>query len=144
MLDSYGMQAMSIIINHIIIHCRNKEESASFLADVLGLPEATTFHHFRIVQLDNGATLDFLDSADNEIIQEHVAFLVSESDFDAILDRIKQRKISFWSDPNCFFPGNINHDDGGRSIYFKDPSNHLMEILTVPYGSDRLAAKYDP
>ncbi len=111
---------MAVVINHIIVHCRNKEESASFLADVLGLPAPTSFHW------------------------EHFAFLVDESDFDAIFARIQQRNIQFWSDPICKRPGEINTDDGGRSIYFKDPNNHLLEILTVPYGGEHLAAKYVP
>jgi hypothetical protein len=28
----------------------------------------------------------------------------------------------------------INHNDGGRGLYFLDPSGHGMEIITVPYG----------
>jgi catechol 2,3-dioxygenase-like lactoylglutathione lyase family enzyme len=135
---------MAVVINHIIVHCRNKEESAAFLADVLGLPAPTSFHRFQVVRLDNGATLDFLDSPEDEIVWEHFAFLVDESDFDAVLARIQQRNIQFWSDPFCKLPGQINTDDGGRSIYFKDPNNHLLEILTVPYGGERLAAKYVP
>jgi catechol 2,3-dioxygenase-like lactoylglutathione lyase family enzyme len=31
--------------------------------------------------------------------------------------------------------GDINHHDGGRGVYFEDPSGHLMEIITRPYGS---------
>jgi catechol 2,3-dioxygenase-like lactoylglutathione lyase family enzyme len=120
---------MSVVINHIVVHCHNKEASASFLADILGLPEPTTFHRFQVVRLDNGATLDFLDSPDNEIVWEHFAFLVDESDFDAILSRIKMRNVQFWAEPF-------------GSLYFKDPNNHLIEILTVPYGGERLAAKY--
>ncbi|MCP9831494.1 VOC family protein [Synechococcus sp. HJ21-Hayes] len=133
---------MAVVINHIVVHCYNKEESAAFIADVLGLPEPRPFHCFQVVCLDNGATLDFLDSPDNEIVWEHFAFLVDEGDFDAIFARIQTRKMQFWSDPFCKLPGVINTDDGGRSIYFKDPNGHLLEILTVPYGGERLAAKY--
>lgn len=133
---------MSVVINHVIVHCHNKEESAAFMATILGLPEPSTFHRFQVVRLDNGATLDFLDSPEEEIVWEHFAFLVSESDFDAILGRIQARNIPFWSDPFGKIPDQINTDDGGRSIYFRDPNNHLLEILTVPYGGDRLAAKY--
>lgn len=133
---------MTVVINHIVVHCHDKEQSAAFVADVLGLPEPTTFHRFKVVRLDNGATLDFLDSPDHEIVWEHFAFLVGESDFDAIFARIQKRNIQFWADPFSKLPGEINTDDGGRAIYFKDPNNHLLEILTVPYGGERLAAKY--
>jgi catechol 2,3-dioxygenase-like lactoylglutathione lyase family enzyme len=31
--------------------------------------------------------------------------------------------------------GTINTDDGGKGVYFRDPSGHQIEILTRPYGS---------
>jgi hypothetical protein len=27
----------------------------------------------------------------------------------------------------------INHNDGGRGVYFRDPGGHLLEMLTVDY-----------
>lgn len=32
-------------------------------------------------------------------------------------------------------PGEINRRDGGRGVYWADPDDHSMEILTRPYGS---------
>jgi hypothetical protein len=32
-------------------------------------------------------------------------------------------------------PGQINRNDGGRGVYFQDPSGHFLEIITRPYGS---------
>ena len=29
--------------------------------------------------------------------------------------------------------GEINHNDGGRGVYFRDPDGHHLEILTRPY-----------
>jgi len=29
----------------------------------------------------------------------------------------------------------INHHDGGRGVYFADPDDYLLEIITRPYGS---------
>ena len=29
----------------------------------------------------------------------------------------------------------INRHDGGRGVYFPDPSGHFLEIITRPYGS---------
>lgn len=28
----------------------------------------------------------------------------------------------------------INHNDGGRGVYFMDPAGHATELITVPYG----------
>jgi hypothetical protein len=30
--------------------------------------------------------------------------------------------------------GEINRNDGGRGVYFLDPSGHNLELITVPYG----------
>ena len=40
-----------------------------------------------------------------------------------------------WADPARTKPGEINHHDSGRGVYFRDPSGHLLEIITRPYGS---------
>ena len=32
-------------------------------------------------------------------------------------------------------PGEVNTNDGGRGVYWEDPSGHVLEILTRPYGS---------
>lgn len=32
-------------------------------------------------------------------------------------------------------PDEINRNDGGRGMYFRDPPGHQMEIFTRPYGS---------
>jgi hypothetical protein len=39
-------------------------------------------------------------------------------------------------------PGEINHWDGGRGVYFDDPNDHLLEILTRPYGRAWLTASH--
>ncbi len=31
--------------------------------------------------------------------------------------------------------GEINTNDGGRGVYWEDPSGHFLEIITRPYGS---------
>ncbi len=40
----------------------------------------------------------FMD-IDNEIKPQHYAFLVSESDFDEIFRRIRQKRLTYWADP---------------------------------------------
>ena len=32
-------------------------------------------------------------------------------------------------------PGEINHEDGGRGLYWQGPDGHWLEIITRPYGS---------
>ena len=127
---------MAISFNHTIVASRDKRESAEFLAELFSLPSPKPFGHFMVVQLEHGANLDYADVAEGaEIPRQHYAFLVSEEDFDAIYGKISSRGLQHWADPGAQRPGEINHNDGGRGVYFRDPSGHAMEILTRPYGS---------
>lgn len=124
---------MTIQLNHTIVHARDSRASSAFLTDILGLPAATRFGPFQVVEVDNGVSLDFLDT-DAEIVPQHYAFLIGEAEFDEIFGRIRERGIPYWADPGRTRPGRINHGDGGRGVYFEDPDGHLLEILTRPYG----------
>src|SRR5438477_342520 len=55
--------------------------------------------------------------------------------FDPIFGRIKARGLGYWADPGRKEKGRINRHFGGRGVYFLDPSGHLLEIITKPYGS---------
>ena len=125
---------MPVQLNHLIVHARDSQVSARFLAEILGLPEPTRVGPFLTVETDNGTSLDFID-ADGEIASQHYAFLISEPEFDEIFARIGKLKLSFWADPRRRRPGEINHGEGGRGVYFEDPAGHFLEILTRPYGS---------
>lgn len=125
---------MSVDLNHTIVHARNPHASATFLAEILDRDAPVTFGPFWCVQLDNGVTLDFIGT-DAELIIEHYAFLVSEAEFDQIFARIRARDLPYWADPAHRQPGEINHHDGGRGVYWNDPDGHYLEIITRPYGS---------
>ena len=125
---------MSVELNHTIVAAHDKQASAQFLANVLGLEVESQFGPFIPVQVPNGVTLDYLETSD-EITPQHYAFLVSEDDFDAIFARIRSAGLPYWADPHHERPGEINHRDGGRGTYFDDPNGHQLEILTRPYGS---------
>ena len=125
---------MSVQLNHTIVWCRDQQRSATFLAEILGRRPPTSFGPFLVVEVDNGASLDFHE-VDGEIAPQHYAFLVGEDDFDTIFARIRDRSLEHWADPAKTRPGTINHNDGGRGVYFEDPDGHFLEIITRPYGS---------
>ena len=124
---------MSVQLNHTIIPARDKWASAKFLADILNLEAGPEWGHFVPIRTANGVTLDFADR--EEFRPQHYAFLVSEAEFDEIFGRIRERKLAHWADPARKQPGEINHHDGGRGVYFEDLNGHLLEIITRPYGS---------
>jgi catechol 2,3-dioxygenase-like lactoylglutathione lyase family enzyme len=125
---------MPIHLNHTIVRARDKQESAAFLTDILGLPPPTTYGPFLVVQVDNDVSLDFADDH-GPVHPQHYAFLVDESDFDDIFGRIKERGLTYWADPFRRRPGEFNTNDGGRGVYWEDPNGHMLEIITRPYGS---------
>lgn len=120
-------------LNHTIVAATDPDASAGFLADILGLDPPTRFGHFRVVEAGNGVSLDFSESDD--VHPQHYAFLVTEQEFDEVFERIQQRQLPYWADPGRNRAGEINRRDGGRGVYFPDPDDHSLEILTRPYGS---------
>ena len=126
---------MSIKLNHTIVHSRDQREAAEFLASLFGLPAPKPFGPFLDVDVANEVTLAFLDAQGMEIQTQHYAFLVSDDEFDQIFVRIQARGLRYWADPGRTEEGRINHHFGGRGVYFEDPSGHLMEIITRPYGA---------
>ncbi|BBC36515.1 uncharacterized protein SGFS_078090 [Streptomyces graminofaciens] len=125
---------MSVKLNHTIVHARDNRESAEFFAGLLGLAITSEWGPFIAVDLSNGVTLDFATIPADRIASQHYAFLVSEEEFDAAYARIRERGIEHYADPHRRQPGEINHNDGGRGVYFMDPAGHAMELITVPYG----------
>lgn len=124
---------MSIALNHTIVHCHDRQQSAEFLAHILGLEIGAPTGPFLPVDTANGVTLDFA-SISEPFTPQHYAFLVSDDEFDEAFDRITRAGVTYYADPHRRKPGEINHRDGGRGLYFLDPSGHAMEILTRPYG----------
>jgi catechol 2,3-dioxygenase-like lactoylglutathione lyase family enzyme len=120
---------MTIKLNHTIVPAKDKEESAQFFARIFGLKYQGPSSHFAAVQVNGDLTLDF--DTDAKFQSHHYAFKVSEREFDQIFGRIKEEGVRYGSGP--FSPENmqINHRGGGRGVYFRDPSGHLLELLTV-------------
>ena len=130
---------MTAKLNHTIVAARDKEKSALFLSEILGLGPPVLLGPFALVTVGDELTLDVM-AAEGEIASQHYAFLVNEAEFDQIFARIKERGLPYWADPHQTKPGEINRWDDGRGVYFEDPNGHLLEILTRPYGSAGTAA----
>lgn len=126
---------MGVQLNHTIVWCHDKQKSAAFLTNILGLPAATPFGPMLVVPLDNGVSVDFYDQ-EGAIAMQHYAFLIGEDDFDQVFARIRARGLPYWADPARQQPGEINRHYGGRGVYFEDPDGHFLEVITRPYGSD--------
>jgi catechol 2,3-dioxygenase-like lactoylglutathione lyase family enzyme len=125
---------MAVQLNHTIVAVRDKQESATFLSEILGVGTPVPFGPFLVVEVDNDVSLDFADDH-GPVHPQHYAFLVDEERFDEIFGRIRERGLAYWADPSRRHPGETNTNDGGRGVYWEDPSGHFLEIITRPYGS---------
>ena len=133
---------MAVRLNHTIVWARDRDASAKFLTEMLGLPAPRVLGEFAVVQLGD-TSLDYMDIGEDvrdpggakELKPQHYAFLVSELEFDAIFARIRERNLPYWADPGRRRRNEINGWDDGRGVYFDDPNGHLLEVLTRPYGS---------
>jgi catechol 2,3-dioxygenase-like lactoylglutathione lyase family enzyme len=125
---------MAVELNHTIVWCRDQQISAGFLAEMLARPTPVRFGPFLVVAVDNGVSLDYHE-AEGAVAPQHYAFLIGEEEFDAVYGRITERGLEHWADPGQSRPGEINHHNGGRGVYFPDPDGHLLEVITRPYGS---------
>lgn len=126
---------MTITFNHTIIAAKDRHESATFFANLLGLPEPATWGPFTIVSLDDGVLLQFAEPPVDHIQMQHYAFLVDDDTFDRILRRVREQDMVFYADPQRQHQGEINANHGGRGFYFMDPVGHGLEVLTRPYGA---------
>ena|GEM_PF-124358 len=123
---------MSIELNHIVVHVKDRWASAHFLANILGVEVGAEWARFAPVTTANGVTIDFGEAKDFR--PQHCAFLVSEPEFDAALARIKASGAKFYAEFDGTGVGQTNGLYGGRGVYFDDPNGHKFELITRPYG----------
>jgi catechol 2,3-dioxygenase-like lactoylglutathione lyase family enzyme len=120
---------MAILLDHTIVPAHDNEASARFFAAVFGLDYTGAVSHFAPVRLNESLTLDFDTCTTFE--PHHYAFKVSEPEFDAIFQRVKDQGIPYGRGPRSPDDMAINLRHGGRGFYFKDPNGHLLEVLTA-------------
>ena len=124
---------MSVHFDHVAVAAEDKQRSAGFLAHLLGLPEPAAWGPFVSVTLDDGVRLDYAEPG-IAFPGQHYALLVSDEVFDRALERIRADGVPYSAGPG-HTPNEINHNHGGRGVYFDDPSGHHFELITQPYGA---------
>ena len=120
---------MTIELNHTIVPARDQEASARFYERILGFEYQGPMGHFTQVRIPS-QSLSFDFDQDESFEPRHYAFKVSEAEFDAIFVRVVAEGLRYGSGPRTPDDGKINHWNGGRGVYFRDPGGHLLELLT--------------
>ena len=125
---------MEITLNHTIVPSHDNLASAKFYARVFGFEFVKEWGHFAVVQVNPTLSLDF--QIKKSFSKSHYAFKVNDQQFDEILQRIRNESVSYGSGPYSVEDGKINHNFGGRGVYFRDPNGHILEIITKDYVLD--------
>ncbi|MCM2423888.1 VOC family protein [Streptomyces sp. RKAG293] len=131
--DQHQSPVTVVQLNHTAVYATDRQLSAEFIAEILGLKVSAPLGPFLPVDLGNGVTLDYCAKRDEPIQSQHYAFLVPDDQFDAMIARLKAIGVTYYANPNHTDPGRINRLFGGRGAYFADPDGHNMEIMTRPY-----------
>ena len=127
------------VLNHHIVATRDKEATARYFSEMLGLEEALKLGEFAVLKVSGDVTLDFRDS-DDDFDRLHYAFLVTEAEFDEIFGRIRERGIDLWSDPMHDDVGHTNNRDDGLGVYASfDGSRFKNSRLRINAADMRLA-----
>ena len=115
-------------LNHTIVPCHDKEASARFFAEIMGLHYLGPMGHFAPVKVNDALTMDFDNAAGFK--GHHYAFKVTDEEFDGILARIEAAEVGYGCGPFSPDDGRINTRHGGRGFYWRDIDGHLLEVLT--------------
>lgn len=123
-------------IDHLLVEARDRAAAARQLGELLGVPwEAQgKVGPFSPVYVSAGLTIDFTEvEPDQKVTLTHVAFRVSDAEFDAIRGRLQAAGIGWRSLPHPPTDNRINTSYGGKLLYWDQPDGHVWEILTVSY-----------
>jgi len=120
-------------LDHIILKVNDLSDSVNFYTDVMGFTNAGVDGPFTVIRTGESFQLQLAPWGTQGF--EHYAFAVSRDEFDSIFARVKIAGIeygpTFDSVGTNEGPGN---EAGARgeapTLYFNDPSKHLIEIRT--------------
>ena len=117
-----------IRVDHLGVPARARLDAAGLLASLFGLDcEIADDGRFARLHVSPGFTIVFYDS--EQIQPMHVAFVVDDDAFDAIVRRLQARGVAYGSQPHDPTNGRIDHPLSERGVFFQMPDGHLFELM---------------
>jgi catechol 2,3-dioxygenase-like lactoylglutathione lyase family enzyme len=122
---------MAMVLDHLILHVHDVEESARFFTEILGLSNEGKKGPFTVVRVTPDFTIQLAPWGTKG--GEHLAFAMARAEFEEVFRKVREGGIefgdSFHSVGNMKGPGEEPGARGpGASLYFFDPNKHLIEI----------------
>ena len=120
-------------IDHLILPVNDVAASVAFYARILGLADAGDRPPFRVLRVSDDFVIQLAPWGTQG--GEHLAFALPRAEFDACFARIREAGVPFGDSPHEADNGRAPGDEAGArgpctSVYFFDPSRHLIEIAT--------------
>ena len=120
-----------MMLDHLILKVNDRNESVRFYSDVLGLVCEGEQGPFSVVRVTPDFTMQLAPWGTTG--GEHLAFSMSRREFEEVFRRVREFGIefgdSFHSVGNMKGPGEeLGARGPGVSLYFLDPSKHLIEV----------------
>jgi catechol 2,3-dioxygenase-like lactoylglutathione lyase family enzyme len=124
---------MPTSLDHTILEVADVSASVAFYRDVLGFEHSGRSAGFEVVLVEPDLAIDL--SQDDDPKSRHLAFAMDRATFEATFARIRSSGTAYgdgpWSLDNMQGPGRSSGVHGATdSVYFRDPSGHVLEILT--------------
>jgi catechol 2,3-dioxygenase-like lactoylglutathione lyase family enzyme len=125
-------------LNHVTFSVNDLDRAFGFYTDVLGLKQVARWYKGAYLAAgDLWLCLSLEKDIPNHPLNhsyDHIAFSVSEKDFQSLCSRIVDAGAELWPE---------NHSDGD-SLYFRDPDGHKLEIHVTDLKSRVEALKQHP
>lgn len=122
-----------IRVDHLGVPTCDRLDTAGLLASLLGLDgEIPDDGRFARLRVSPEFMIVFYDS--EQIQPTHVAFVVDDAAFDAILRRLQASGVAYGSQPDDPTNGRIDHPLSERGLFFQIPDEHLFELMASNSG----------
>ena len=120
-----------MVLDHLILHVNDVEESSRFYTEILGLAHEGDRDPFTIVRVTADFTIQLAPWGTKG--GEHLAFAMPQPEFEEVFGKVREAGIefgdSFHSVGNMKGPGEeVGARGPGASLYLFDPNKHLIEI----------------
>lgn len=124
---------MGFQLDHTILEVTDHAASVAFYRDILGLEHEGSNGPFEVMLITADLALDLAES--EEPVSRHLAFAMDRVTFETTFERIRSSGTAYGNGParpyNMKGPGRSSGVHGATdSVYFRDPSGNLLEILT--------------
>lgn len=122
-----------IRVDRVGVPARARLDAVGLLGSLFDLDrEIPDDGRFARLRVSPEFTIVFYDS--EQIQPTHVAFVVDDGAFDAILRRLQSHAVAYGSQPNDSTNGRIDHPLSGRGLFFQMPDGHLFELVASNSG----------